>query len=368
MNLKKYNNKLFLFLMLFISLFFINTDYIFARKCEYSYEEETITITTSQKDEKSEVKVDYKIPKKIEHDQSYNYIDGTILTSDKQCLETITVCRFDRNQYSTGWKFATLGLAAIIDAAVGERHIALFGSALDPSTIDDAAAAEFDDISDKSFWESWFWTGESESCKTAEYSGDDKKELKENGNFTSYCAKFVSMYSDIAAAYKKYNACESETGLKKSRCRANGVTEINKEVDKLKNTCNNILQNSGINAKDGCAKSCLGANDLMKTLRDKYGLQVVTTNDCDISSRLVIWGANIVRWVKYIIPVAVIALGILDFIKAIGSDKDDEMKKAQGRFIKRLIAAALIFIVPFLIEFVLIKMGFESNGCGIINL
>ena len=70
------------------------------------------------------------------------------------------------------------------------------------------------------------------------------------------------------------------------------------------------------------------------------------------------------------LPVIVIVLGILDFIKAIGSDKEDEMKKAQGRFVKRLIAAVLIFIIPFIIEFVLDKMGFGEyiSGCGIIDL
>ena len=91
-------------------------------------------------------------------------------------------------------------------------------------------------------------------------------------------------------------------------------------------------------------------------------------NDCSISDRLIIWIANIVRWIKYIIPVAVMVLGILDFIKAISAGKDDEMKKAQGNFIKRLIAAALIFIIPLIIEFVLDKMGYASNGCGIIDL
>ena len=64
----------------------------------------------------------------------------------------------------------------------------------------------------------------------------------------------------------------------------------------------------------------------------------------------------------------VILLGIIDFIKAIVSEKDDEMKKAQGHFVKRLIAAALIFIIPFIIEFILNKMGFAANGCGIIDL
>ena len=89
---------------------------------------------------------------------------------------------------------------------------------------------------------------------------------------------------------------------------------------------------------------------------------------CGFSQRLIHWIANIIRWVKYIIPVAVIVLGILDFIKAMSANKEDEMKKAQQRFIRRLIAAALIFIAPFIIEFVLDKLGFAANGCGIINL
>ena len=60
--------------------------------------------------------------------------------------------------------------------------------------------------------------------------------------------------------------------------------------------------------------------------------------------------------------------GILDFIKALSSDKDDAMKKAQSNFIKRLIICAIIFIIPFIVEFILEKMGFAANGCGIIDL
>ena len=80
---------------------------------------------------------------------------------------------------------------------------------------------------------------------------------------------------------------------------------------------------------------------------------------------MLVWLNNIVRWAKYILPVIVIILGILDFIKAVGSDKEDDMKKAQGKFMKRLIAAALVFIVPLILEFILEKMGFNYNSCGI---
>jgi hypothetical protein len=55
-------------------------------------------------------------------------------------------------------------------------------------------------------------------------------------------------------------------------------------------------------------------------------------------------------------------------MKVIGSGKEDEMKKVQGRFIRRLIVAGLIFIVPIILEFVLEKFGFTAGGCGIIDL
>jgi hypothetical protein len=86
---------------------------------------------------------------------------------------------------------------------------------------------------------------------------------------------------------------------------------------------------------------------------------------CGFSGRLLVWANNILRWIKYILPVFVIVLAILDFIKAIGADKDDEMKKAQKRFITRLIAAALVFIIPLIIEFILTKMGFGYDSCGL---
>ena len=45
------------------------------------------------------------------------------------------------------------------------------------------------------------------------------------------------------------------------------------------------------------------------------------------------------------------------------------MKKAQDRFVKRLIAAALIFIIPFILGFILDKMGFSDyiDGCDVIE-
>ena len=147
----------------------------------------------------------------------------------------------------------------------------------------------------------------------------------------------------------------------------NYIIEANKEIKKLTNLCRSILTYT--NYGDNCLNACLDFQDWLESKKNEYGIEENgKIQVCGFSERLIHWIANIIRWVKYIAPVAVIVLGILDFMKAISADKDDEMKKAQQRFIRRLIAAALIFIVPFIIEFILIKLGFNANGCGIINL
>ena len=185
----------------------------------------------------------------------------------------------------------------------------------------------------------------------------------------STCTSWSILEKDIRDEYEKYKNCDS------SSC-TSYISTANSIINKLKETCKTILSyrdiyvGTGDDAiEDACVKSCLNLGENVNNIKKEYGISTDSDGGaCGLSEKLIIYIANIVKWVKYIIPVIVIVLGILDFIKAISADKEDEMKKAQGRFVKRLIAAALIFIIPFIIEFVLGKMGFTSNGCGIIDL
>lgn len=72
-----------------------------------------------------------------------------------------------------------------------------------------------------------------------------------------------------------------------------------------------------------------------------------------LGNKIVNWIFRIVRIVRYAVPVLLIILSILDYIKALAADDENEMKKVTGRFVRRLIAAALIFIIPFILDFVL---------------
>ena len=53
--------------------------------------------------------------------------------------------------------------------------------------------------------------------------------------------------------------------------------------------------------------------------------------------------------IKIFIPVALIVFGMLDMGKAVTSGKDDEIKKQITVFIKRVIAAVIVFFVPTIV-------------------
>lgn len=71
------------------------------------------------------------------------------------------------------------------------------------------------------------------------------------------------------------------------------------------------------------------------------------------------------------IPIILLGLGTIDFTQAIFAGKEDDMKKAQGRFVKRIIIAIIIFLVPSVLSLLLkiandIWGNFGTDICGIL--
>ncbi len=69
--------------------------------------------------------------------------------------------------------------------------------------------------------------------------------------------------------------------------------------------------------------------------------------------------ANVINLIKIFVPILLILFGTLDLAKAVIAGKEDEMKKAQGTLIKRVIYAVAVFLVVTLVQFV---MGFASSS------
>ncbi len=69
-------------------------------------------------------------------------------------------------------------------------------------------------------------------------------------------------------------------------------------------------------------------------------------------------------YIHILVPIMVMTLGIFDFLKAMTASKEDEMKKAQKRFIIRLVAGVLVFLAPTIVNLII---NILNNGACPIN-
>ncbi len=80
---------------------------------------------------------------------------------------------------------------------------------------------------------------------------------------------------------------------------------------------------------------------------------------------------TIVTVVKVLVPIILIVLGVLDFAQAVFAQSEDNIKKSQQKFIKRLIIALGIFLIPSVLKVILsiahsIWPVVDATLCGII--
>lgn len=63
--------------------------------------------------------------------------------------------------------------------------------------------------------------------------------------------------------------------------------------------------------------------------------------------------------IKIVVPILLIIYGMLDLGKAVVASKEDEIKKGQHTFLKRVISAVIVF---FVIQIVQLLVSFVSNS------
>lgn len=205
------------------------------------------------------------------------------------------------------------------------------------------------------------WTAEDfyvkyKNCFNSQYTGEKPTYNLACPNLNIYLGYFNDGLNNYKSCSKNDAACISKA-----------ITTVNEKEGLIKSYCKAILENYDYDSgtEQECLNACLDIGVQTKKAKVAAGLISGDSGECGFSARLLVWLSNILRWIKYILPVIVIVMGILDFIKAIAAGKDDELKKAQGSFTKRLIAAALVFLIPLIVEFVLDKMGFGYDTCGL---
>lgn len=69
--------------------------------------------------------------------------------------------------------------------------------------------------------------------------------------------------------------------------------------------------------------------------------------------------STVINVIKIVVPVLLVIFGMLDLFKGITAQKEDEMKKGQQLFIKRLISGALVFFVFIIVQ---LLVSFAAGG------
>lgn len=95
-----------------------------------------------------------------------------------------------------------------------------------------------------------------------------------------------------------------------------------------------------------------------------FTLNVYADNSVICSGELGIYIKQVFHLVKFAVPVLIIGLGIVDFIKAMTAQSQDEIKKASTKLMKRLIIGVCIFVLPTILDFILKVAEINTELCG----
>ena len=85
----------------------------------------------------------------------------------------------------------------------------------------------------------------------------------------------------------------------------------------------------------------------------------ITCFDITVDEKIVKVVHTIILIFQVVGPVLLVIFGMLDLVKGVMAQKEDEIKKGQQTFIKRLIAAVIIF---FVIAIVRMVVSFVTDG------
>lgn len=67
----------------------------------------------------------------------------------------------------------------------------------------------------------------------------------------------------------------------------------------------------------------------------------------------------VIKVLQLVIPIGLIIMGTIDMAKAVIAGDEKKMKEAQKPFIKRIIAAVIVFLIPIIVNMVL---SFVTTG------
>ena len=174
--------------------------------------------------------------------------------------------------------------------------------------------------------------------------------------------------------YLNYYLPDSQSKVSGNTCDSNpyftdDYLRISELCDNYRSSVTDYVTTSDSNANSNSlvtAKKCMTACSALKDdVADLCGGTTQGHYCGSLGNKIVNWLIKVIKIVRYGVPVMLIILSALDYIRAIAADSEDEMKKVSSRLGKRLLAAALIFILPAILDFIL--KSFDIPGLNASN-
>ena len=99
-----------------------------------------------------------------------------------------------------------------------------------------------------------------------------------------------------------------------------------------------------------------------------FAEDVACTKDIVIDSKILDTVHLIILVLQIAVPVLLVIFGMIDLIKALVAGKEDEIKKSQSIFIRRLITGVLVFFVVVIVRLVFnLAANGDKDKCTIWN-
>jgi len=137
----------------------------------------------------------------------------------------------------------------------------------------------------------------------------------------------------------------------------NNVSALNNEL--LGNAIEpNVLSSSTIYNQYTGNTGTTGNIGFKNNIEEKY----VICNGTDIPYGIPVIISSLINVVKVLIPVILIVLGMIDFLKATIANDEKAMKDSTSTFVRRLIAAVIIYLIFAVVQFVFAVLADASDG------
>lgn len=186
------------------------------------------------------------------------------------------------------------------------------------------------------------------NCILDAQSSEDTKECKDKYNyyFTYYDNQFSGNVTPNPGVTEKfdYETCRKQcTSSNMKECESDCYAQS--KVEECKKDCSN----------GSCTMGCESGYDYYYNQRlntyDPYSK--VQCGDFEIPYAFPQIVRTIIVVLQIATPIIIILLGSIDLFKSVAAQKEDEIKKGQKTFLRRLLVGLLVFIAFFVVEFII---------------